>query len=179
MLYYGKTSESHIYFLAYGAPVKALVHSDVRDSKYDDHAITGIYRGPSWTNNSSTSCWISVGKGTVIRHVTCDIGCVRVDERQVVARISRTHPCHQPKAISTDAPVADIDLRNWVHPALQSRNSSFVWTAASAAPTRPFMIYYGGGDASDEGLAGALRRLPDVNILAPMVVIIEYITGWL
>ena len=55
-----------------------------------------------------------------------------------------------------------IDLRDWVHPALQSRGSSFVWTAASAEPTRLFIICYGGGDASDEGLAGALRRLPDI-----------------
>jgi len=142
MIYYGRTSESHVYFLAYGAPVKALVHPEVRDSKYEDHAITGIYRGPSWTNNAETSCWISVGKGTIIRHVTVDIGCIRIDERQVVARISRTHPCHQPKAIGAATPVADPDLRDWVHPAFQSRNSSFVWTTASAAPTRPFFIYY-------------------------------------
>jgi hypothetical protein len=90
--------------LAYGSPVKYLLHPEVRDSKFDDHALPGIYRGPSHEDESDHRCLVQAGTGAVMRHVTVDTGCIRVDERSVIARTDRNHPSHQPFAIDPSPP---------------------------------------------------------------------------
>ena len=77
---------------AFGASVKFLTHPEVRDSKFDDHAEAGQYRGPSAESPSNKLCWVS----THSRYVTVDIGCTRFDERAVLQRTQRDHSYHQP-----------------------------------------------------------------------------------
>ena len=75
---------SHI---IYGAPVKYLIHPEIRDSKFDEHAASGTYRGPSRDDESDHRCWVKVGSGVTARHVTIDIGCMRTDERGYVVSL--------------------------------------------------------------------------------------------
>ena len=85
--------------LVFGSPVKYLQHPEVRDSKFDLHALPGRYRGPSRDDESDHRCWVQTGKGATMRHVTVDRGCMRIDERSVLERFNRNHPSHQPMAI--------------------------------------------------------------------------------
>ena len=83
---------------AYGAPVKYLTFPEARDSKFDDHAEAGTYRGPSRETLDVTPklCWVLTETGRGKQLVTVHMGCVRVDERPVIARSTRSHPSHQP-----------------------------------------------------------------------------------
>ena len=47
MKYYGREHVELLVQLAYGAPVKYLIHPEARASKFDDHSSPGTYRGPS------------------------------------------------------------------------------------------------------------------------------------
>ena len=44
-------------------------------------------------------CWVLNGN----RYITIDIGCMRIDESQPMARIARDHPSHQPFSDKADA----------------------------------------------------------------------------
>ena len=76
----------------YGAPGKTLVTIEARDSKFDDHAVSCIYRGPSRENESANYCWVSKNDNS---YTTVHIGGLRLDERPVIARSTRSHPSHQ------------------------------------------------------------------------------------
>ena len=92
MVFYGREAPLPLScLLAYGSPVKYLLHPEVRDSKFDDHALPGVYRGPSHDDESDHRCLVQAGSGATMRHVTVDTGCVRVDERSVIARTDRNH----------------------------------------------------------------------------------------
>ena len=68
--------------LVFGPPVKYLQHPEVRDSKFDLHALPGQYRGPSRDDEPDHRwrCWVQTGKGATMRHVTVDRGCMRIDQ---------------------------------------------------------------------------------------------------
>ena len=115
MIYYGNTSGAPLTcHMIYGSPVKFLLHPEVRDSKFDDHAQAGTYRGPSRDDESDHRCWVTTGVGALERFVTVDIGCMRIDERSVMARCDRNHPSHQPFAIDAPAPPPAPDFSKWL-----------------------------------------------------------------
>ena len=107
MVFYGQTGPDVLScHLVYGSPVKFLVHPEVRDSKFDDHATPGIYRGPSRDDESDHRCWVQEGTGAALRHVTVDIGCMRINERSILSRCQRNNVgdstfCHRYLYISS------------------------------------------------------------------------------
>ena len=84
-----KPRDWHLHYV-YGAPLKYLVHPEVRDSKFEDHALPGQYRGISRDNESDKCCWVQA-EG---RYITVDIGCIRIDETPVLSRMDRNHKSH-------------------------------------------------------------------------------------
>ena len=137
MVYYGRDASPLASLLTYGAPIKYLVHPEVRDSKFDDHALPGVYRGPSRDDESDYRCWVQAGSGATLRHVTVDTGCVRVDERSIIARTDRNHPSHQPFAIDPTPPSPPPDLTTWFNPVEQSYSEIDIWTVDRPLPTAP------------------------------------------
>jgi hypothetical protein len=108
-LYYGESKPSLRYMWAYGSPCKFLISAEIRDSKFDSHAEAGWFAGP-WPG-SDVAYHVSVFNGS--RYVKVDAGCLRVDERGVLARSSRDHPHHQPFALNTSESVPAADFTAW------------------------------------------------------------------
>jgi hypothetical protein len=69
-----------------------LVFPEVRDSKFHEHALPGAYYGPSRFTESENYC--DVWNGT--RFFAIHKGCLRIDERSVLALSSRTNKVAQP-----------------------------------------------------------------------------------
>ena len=82
----------------YWMPVMHLKHPEVRDSKFIQHARPGAYVGPSREVESDAFCWVWDGS----RHISIHLGCMRGDDRQVIAKSSRTNGEMQPFAIKPD-----------------------------------------------------------------------------
>ena len=85
--------------VAFGAPVKFLKWPEQRDSKFDEHARAGSFRGPSRESLDETPklCWVLTTRADGRKEMaTVHMGCVRVDERPVIARTTMSHPSHQP-----------------------------------------------------------------------------------
>jgi hypothetical protein len=135
--------------LIYGSPVKYLIHPEVRDSKFEEHASSGTYRGASREDESEHRCWIKVGFGATARHITADMGCIRIDERGVIARCDMNHPSHQPHAIDAPPAAPAPDFSRWLHPAYESYAVLDVWTASTPLPERPTLLVIGGGELRD------------------------------
>ena len=97
----------------YAAPAKAFVHPEFRKSKYDEKAIACVYAGPEHFSDSGLHA--SVWDGTRYRDV--DVGCLIIDERNVIARTAKDHPSHQPFGQHGNA-AADVpaDLTTWYDP---------------------------------------------------------------
>jgi len=95
MLYFNRNNAELAPLSVCGPRVKYLVHPEARDSKFDDAALPGIYRGRSREDESLTRGWVPA-KG---RLITVDIGCMRIHDRGVINRMNRNHPRHQPNAV--------------------------------------------------------------------------------
>ena len=118
MIYYGASAPQGLdCMMAYGSPVKFLTHPEIRDSKFDEHATAGVYRGPSRDDESEHRCWVTTNAGALLRHVTVDIGCMRIDELAVLARCYRNHPEFQPFAIEEAPTEQPADFSRWLNPA--------------------------------------------------------------
>ena len=121
MQYYGRDTVVLESQIAYGAPVKWLQFAESRDSKFDDHAAPGTFRGPSreTLDDSPVLCWVLTTNGAGRKvHTSVRMGCLRVDERPVIARTLQSHPSHQPcgdMAVERDAdiPPAEPDFSAW------------------------------------------------------------------
>ena len=135
--------------LVYGSPCKFLQHPEVRDSKFDAHALPGRYRGPSRDDESDHRCWVQSGDGAVMRHITIDIGCMRIDERSALARFDRNHPSHQPLAIDLPSASPAPDFSRWLQPGMDSYESLELWTASTPVPTSPTLVLIGAGAKRD------------------------------
>ena len=132
--------------LCYGSPVKFLVHPEIRDSKFDEHATPGIYRGPSREDESMHRGLVQVGTGAAMRHTTVDLGCMRIDERGVLQRSDRNHVDNQPLSLDpvTAAPAADFT--RWHNPTIESNAQLGLWTQSSELPTVPTVVVLGSGE---------------------------------
>ena len=108
MRYFGRTEVKLQAELAYGAPVKYLVHPEIRGSKFNDHALPGTYRGPSRENESSHISWVLTDR-VKQEYVTVMNGCMRVDERPCIARSTLSHPSHQPHSDQSVEDKRDIE----------------------------------------------------------------------
>ena len=165
MALYGTTNDTLTVYLAYGSPVKYLVHPEIRDSKFNLHALPGSYRGPSRQDETLSRAWVWTGAhgSAAGRHVTVDIAAMRIDERSVLARCDRNHPSHNPAAIDP-TPEGSASLgsfEEWHHAPTQSRDYEYVWTAGSDMPTRPFLLALGSGRARADDLKGSMVNAHD------------------
>ena len=117
MIYFDEDVARVNLLFAFFAPVMYLVFPEVRESKFHEHALPGAYYGPSRSTESENYC--DVWNGT--RFFAIHKGCLRIDERGVLALSSRTSKVAQPFTKDADADSA-ADLPNfdqWMTPALQ------------------------------------------------------------
>eukprot|EP00966_Prymnesium_polylepis_P036978 857979-Prymnesium_polylepis.1 len=164
MVYFGRDVDPIKHVLAYGAPVKALVHPESRGSKFEDRAVSGTYRGFSRESFSDRACWIYQGQGAAGRHVTVDLGCVKVDERSVINRCDRNHVDHNPDSLD---PVPDIAVKSdaqWVDPTTESLERR-IWTVATPHPTKPFIVNLLGGDLRPADLENVTTLLTSGQVV--------------
>ena len=166
MVFYGRAAPDVLTcHLCYGSPVKFLIHPEIRDSKFDDHAQSGRLRGPSREDESDTRCWVETNAGAMRRHVTVDIGCMRVDERAVLARCDRDHPSHQPMAIDAADASPEPNFSKWHNPALESPHLLDIWTSSTPLPSVPTLVILGSGPEPREGnIAYWVRQLSTIHI---------------
>ena len=101
MLYYGDETAHANLLYAFWSPVMYLIYPEIRANKFSEHAHPGAYYGPSRDTESDRYCLVWNGH----RSFTVDKGCIRIDERQVIAMSSRTNKVAQPFTLSPDAPV--------------------------------------------------------------------------
>ena len=111
MKFFGKTEWIPNPLLVYGSACKILVHPEARKSKFDAHGQAGVYTGPALRSHSPLHC--SVWRG---EYVDVDLGCINIDEREVLSRTKRDHPSHQPyNQQGATAPVKPA-LGEWYNP---------------------------------------------------------------
>jgi hypothetical protein len=85
--------------ITFGAPCKFLKWPEERDSKFEEHARAGSFRGPSRETMDATPklCWVLTVRDTGRKELaTVHMGTIRVDERPVLARTTLSHASHQP-----------------------------------------------------------------------------------
>ena len=122
--------------LLYGSASKALVHPEMRDSKYDEKSYPCVYTGPAHKSVSPIHCsvWRNTGRGMEYNDV--DLGCLHVDERAVIARTARDHPSHQPFGQNTtDEPVVEVDVSTWYDPSRDLHPADRAKLAATVGET--------------------------------------------
>ena len=141
----GRSHDSLATSIVFGAPVKFLQDPEVRDSKFDLHTLPGRYRGPSRENESDHCCWVQSGNDATMRHITIDKGCLRIDERSVIACCNRNHESHQPMAIDKAPAAPAPDFSRWLHPGRDSYEILDLWTASTPLPTAPTIVLIGAG----------------------------------
>ena len=122
MVFYQRNTVDLRSMFCYGAPGKALKLLEIRDGKYDDHAFPMSYRGPSRENEASNYCWVFTPPSS---HITVNIGGIRIDERPVIARTTRSHASHQPDsdpAIEhpSDREPSQLNFAQWRDPLTES-----------------------------------------------------------
>ena len=119
MLYFGDETAHANLLYAFWSPVMYLIYPEIRANKFSEHAHPGAYYGPSRDTESDRYCLVWNGH----RAFTCDKGCIRVDERQVIAKTSRTNALAQPFTLSADAGVQLPNFDQWLDPATQKPES--------------------------------------------------------
>jgi hypothetical protein len=112
MRYYGESKATLRYMWVFGSPVKFLISSEIRASKFDEHARPGWYAGP-WPAAWERCCTYHVAVWDGLRYVKVEAGCLRVDERVVLSRSSRDHPQHQPFSLAPAPDVPSADFSTW------------------------------------------------------------------
>ena len=168
MIFYKRNHAELQADMVYGADVKYLVFPEARDSKFEDHALAGSYRGPSRDTETPKAAWILTTRGHGRQElVTVSVGCMRVDERAVVARSTRSHPSHQPYGDTSverpeDLAPAQPDFSTWRNPltegfaldaAQPNANATTecaakqtVWHPSAQPPSLPFVVLICAGD---------------------------------
>ena len=141
-------------FYVYWMPVMALVHPEVRDNKFVQHAKPAVYVGPS--REVESDGFGLFWNGT--RHFTTSLGCVRGDDRAIIAKSSRTNPEVQPFTTNPDSPAPMPSFDSWIDltfekPGTETTPSSIDDSAVfhtdlkvgDPAPKEPFyLIVYAG-----------------------------------
>ena len=153
MLYYGDTVAHTNLLYAFWAPVMYLVYPEIRSSKFNEHAHPGAYYGPSRETESDRYCLVWNGHRTI----TCDKGCIRVDERQVISKSSRTNGIIQPFTISPDTRANLPNFDQWLDPATEKQQSQQALPTAEDTeldkdltmtdpdPSMPFILFLHAG----------------------------------
>jgi hypothetical protein len=154
--------------ITFGAPCKFLKWPEERDSKFEEHARAGSFRGPSRETMDATPklCWVLTVRDTGRKELaTVHMGTIRVDERPVIARTTVSHPSHQPFGDAsvehtTDLEPEQLDFSTWrdvatdgyVPDATASRPTHnaapvprLVWQPSCVAPNVPFVVGICGG----------------------------------
>ena len=119
MVYFGDTVAHTNLLYAFWAPVMYLVYPEIRSSKFNEHAHPGAYYGPSRDTESDRYCLVWNGH----RSFTCDKGCVRIDERQVISMSSRTNKIVQPFTLSPDSKISLPNFDQWIDPSREKPES--------------------------------------------------------
>ena len=153
MVYFGDSVAHTNLLYAFWAPVMYLVYPEIRSSKFNEHAHPGAYYGPSRDTESDRYCLVWNGH----RSFTCDKGCVRIDERQVISLSSRTNKLAQPFTLSPDSKVHLPNFDQWIDPAREKPESHQLSpsvedieldpdiTLSDPDPVTPFVIYLHAG----------------------------------
>jgi len=135
----------------FGSPAKALIHPEQRGySNFEKHAKPCVYMGPPHNSNSWSHAAVWEGK----YYYDVDIGCTSVDERVVMERSKRNHPCHQPFGqqektianvkVDVVQPVDDLMDKTTLD-AAPPASTPFVWTLGCVLPDDEFVLgLYGG-----------------------------------
>ena len=180
------TLESQV---AFGAPCKFLKYPEQRDSKFDEHATAGSFRGPSreTLDIKPKLCYV-----LTIRHdgrkvmSTVHMGTIRVDERPVIARTTVSHPSHQPFGDTsvehaTDLEPERLDFSTWRDVAkdgyvdgttthLPTQHAApvprLVWQPSCVPPKVPFVVgVCGGAQGYVNDLCELTHKLSDGQIM--------------
>ena len=113
MVYYSTKDFLGSGLLAFGAESKALVHGEARGSKFENHAKPCIYVGPPIYSDSAAHCGVFYDKS----YLDVDLGCIAVDENQVIERTRRGNVTTQPynqvggaKTVDIGKPTSLFDL---------------------------------------------------------------------
>ena len=153
MIYFNETLARANLLYVFWAPLMYLVYPEIRANKFSEHSLPGAYYGPSRETESDR--YGLVWNGT--RAFAVDKGCMRIDERAVLAMSSRTNKQVQP---FTPVPDAEPDLPNfdqWINPAIESPVSSqkvpaiiddeldAELTMGDPDPTTPFFMFVHAG----------------------------------
>ena len=153
MVYFGESIARANLLYAFWAPLMYLVYPEIRANKFSEHSLPGAYYGPSRETESDR--YGLVWNGT--RAFAVDKGCMRIDERAVLAMSSRTNKQVQP---FTPVPDAAVDLPNfdqWINPAVEAPISSqnvpaiiddeldAELTMGDPDPTTPFFMFVHAG----------------------------------
>ena len=167
-----------IHYYLYGSHAKALVHPEARDGKFELHAQPSIYTGPAHHSHSPVYCSVWAG-----RYLDVDVGCVNIDERNVVERSSRTHVSNQPYGQpvgTTPAPAIVPSVETWYDPSIDKHPmdvaadeakedrtvlenalptyAGTVWVPGACAPEGEFSVGLCSGEAREADLASWLHK---------------------
>ena len=93
-VYYQSDAYTSRHRRAFGSAVKALIHPEEQGAgrKFELHARACIYVGPAHDSDSTLHCAVWTGG----RYIDIDCGCMSANDDEVIARMSRSHPSHQP-----------------------------------------------------------------------------------
>ncbi|KOO34385.1 hypothetical protein Ctob_016321, partial [Chrysochromulina tobinii] len=174
--------------VAFGAPCKFLKYPEQRDSKFEEHATAGSFRGPSRETLDVTPklCYVLTIRNDGRKVMsTVHMGTIRVDERPVIARTTVSHPSHQPFGDAsvehaTDLEPEQLDFSTWrdvatdgyVPDATASRPTHnaapiprLVWQPSCVAPNVPFVVgICGGAQGYANDLCELTHKLSDGQI---------------
>lgn len=104
MVYFGTQDFLGRGLLVFGSEAKALVHGEERGSKFENRVRPCIYMGPPVNSDSSVHCAVFYDKS----YIDVDLGCISVDEHQVVERTRRENVTTQPYNQMGAAKTVDI-----------------------------------------------------------------------
>ena len=179
------TLESQV---AFGAPCKFLKYPEQRDSKFDEHATAGSFRGPSRETLDVTPklCYVLTIRNDGRKVMsTVHMGTIRVDERPVIARTTVSHPSHQPFSDTSvehavDLEPAHLDFSTWRDvakdgyvpdattnlPVNAAPITKLVWQPSCVAPNVPFVVgICGGAQGYINDLCELTHKLSDGQIM--------------
>ena len=169
MIYYNESVARVNLLFAFFAPLMYLVFPEVRENKFSEHALPGAYYGPSRSTESDNYCDVWNGS----RFFAVHKGCLRIDERGVLALSSRTNKSTQPFTKEADADPA-VDLPNfdqWTDPSIekpisQQSTPAIIETEldadlspGDADPTTPFILFLHAGHRRLGELGHYVKRL--------------------
>eukprot|EP00966_Prymnesium_polylepis_P188557 4369185-Prymnesium_polylepis.1 len=143
MIYFGRDVDPVKHMLAYGSPVKALVHPEIGGSKSEDRAVSGTY-----TVDFLVRASLTVRAGST-----------------PTAMLPSTWVASRWMSDALD-PAPDDAVRanaQWTDPAFESLERR-IWTLASPPPTVPFILNILGGEFRPDALENAVTLMTSSRV---------------